>query len=96
MLGNRRFDIGESSIYRYADALHLVWVWKDSLTPSYGIFVHAMGLGSALILLATHKTGKHVIDICWIQSGTPYINMSVSSLLTIVVRRGSFSLSGFS
>ena len=54
-----------------------------------------MGLSSALILLATHKTGKHVIDICWIQSGTPYINMSVFSLLIIVALRGSSSSSGF-
>ena len=54
-----------------------------------------MGLVSALILLATHKTGKHVVDICWIQSGTPYINVFVCSLLISVVLPGSFSSFGY-
>ena len=51
----------------------------------YGIFVHTMGLVSALILLATHKTGKHVVDICWIQSGTPYINVASWEFLFVWV-----------
>ena len=95
VLGHRRSDIGKSPIYGYANTLYLVWIWNGFVTPSYGIFVHTMGLVSALILLATHKTGKHVVDICWIQSGTPYINMFVCSLLISVVLPGSFSSFGY-